>query len=518
MDLPASNRLDERAVDKGGVLSALTSISDVRRFFCRNQRPIYYISATNFNLQGMDEWVCNFKSICHVDCFDGRHPNVFVPRERPHDQFTSIEDVNNYLLRHPDVVDYIRVRGDKCGKPVAVFLMFDQRTEELCDDLGLDIWFPPAKLRQRCDSKVETVRIGEKAGVPSVPNALAEVKTYQKLRAVAKRAGLGKHLVVQTAYGDSGHTTFFISSKADWERHEAEIAAESEVKVMKRIVPRQATLEACVTRCGTVVGPMLTEIVGMPQLTPYAGGWAGNELFPGAFTETVRAQARMYAESFGDQLLKEGYRGYFDIDILVDQDDAVYLGELNPRICGASPVTNHAAFAHADVPLFLFHLLEFSDAEFDLDVATLNDRWSDPRYIDSWSAMVLKSTSPVVEPVVTAPQSGIYGLDEQGGVVYRFFDYRRSAVETERDGFFLRIAGPGDWRYEGADLGILITRGRLMTDDGQLSDRAEQWRSGLLDRYVLRPEVAEPAIALADVPIDQSWMTPAPSAGAFKIL
>ena len=63
----------------------LTSISDVRRFFCRNQRPIYYISATNFNLQGMDEWVANFRSICHVDCFDGRHPNVFVPRERPHD-------------------------------------------------------------------------------------------------------------------------------------------------------------------------------------------------------------------------------------------------------------------------------------------------------------------------------------------------------------------------------------------------------------------------------------------------
>ena len=202
----------------------------------------------------------------------------------------------------------------------------------------------------------------------------------------------------------------------------------------------------------------------------------------------MRAKARTYAENFGEQLLKEGYRGYFDIDILVDQDDAVYLGELNPRICGASPVTNHAAFAHADVPLFLFHLLEFSDAEFDLDVAALNDRWSDPRYIDSWSAMVLKSTSPVVEPVVALLRSrASTASSEQGDVVYRFFDYRRSAVETERDGLFLRIAGPGDWRYEGADLGILITRGRLMTDDGQLSERAEQWLSGLLDRYVLRP-------------------------------
>ena len=135
----------------------------------------------------MDEWVYNFKSICHIDSFDGRHPNVFVPARAAHDEFTSIEDINNYLLHHPDVVDYIKVRGEKCGKPVAVFLMFDEKTEELCDDLGLDIWFPPAKLRHRCDNKVETVRIGEKAGVPSVPNALAKVKSYQKLRAVAKQ-------------------------------------------------------------------------------------------------------------------------------------------------------------------------------------------------------------------------------------------------------------------------------------------------------------------------------------------
>ena len=61
---------------------------------------------------------------------------------------------------------------------------------------------------------------------------------------------------------------------------------------MKRIDPLGATLEACVTRCGTVVGPLLTEIVGHPELTPYRGGWAGNEVFSGAFSEAARGQAR----------------------------------------------------------------------------------------------------------------------------------------------------------------------------------------------------------------------------------
>ena len=78
----------------------ITSMSDLRLFFHRNERPIYFISATNFNLAGMDERVPHFKHINYIDCFDGRHPNVFVPSEQPHPEFEGIEDINNYLLQH----------------------------------------------------------------------------------------------------------------------------------------------------------------------------------------------------------------------------------------------------------------------------------------------------------------------------------------------------------------------------------------------------------------------------------
>lgn len=225
-------------------------------------------------------------------------------------------------------------------------------------------------------------------------------------------------------------------------------------------------------------------MVGHPELTPYRGGWAGNEVFAGAFSEAARATAREYTERLGGQLFAEGYRGYFDLDFLIDRDNGeVYLGELNPRICGASPLTNHAAFAHADVPLFLFHLLEFSGVDFELDVDELNARWADPRFIDGWSAVVLTSTCGEVDRVNEAPSSGLWRLSDGGGVSYERFDYRRSAIETEREGLFLRITGPGDWRYEGADLGILVTRGRLMTDDFELNERARAWIAGLTARY-----------------------------------
>ena len=64
----------------------------------------------------------------------------------------------------------------------------------------------------------------------------------------------------------------------------------------------------------------------------------------------------------------------------------------------------------------------------------------------------------------------------------------------------------GDYRYEGADLGILITRGRLMTRDFILNERAHRWIDGIRANYAAIPlEEIQPATA-------------APVAGAFKIL
>ncbi len=464
----------------------LRDISDIRRYFHRNDVPTYFISATPFNTLGMDEWVRNFTFINLLDCFDGAHPHVFIPREKPHEPFQSIEEITNYLLAHEDVAALVKAnapRGKK-HKGNAVFLFFDEETERLCKKLGLRVCFPPARLRTKMDDKLETTRVGNAAGVKSVPNALAKVDSYATLQAIARKHRLGDKLVVQTAFGDSGHTTFFISKKSEYDRHAEEIEAQKEVKVMKRVRCRGSALEACVTRHGTIVGPLMTELVGFKELTPYKGGWCGNEVYSGAFPQKVRDFARASAFKIGEALRKKRYRGYFEIDFLTDLDTGdVYLGEINPRITGASSMTNLAAFAHADAPLFLFHLLEFTGVDFDLDVKALNERWSDARNIDDWSQMVIKHVGTDVQPIRSAPRSGIWQLEDSGEVTFvRPQTHRRTVQRTSR-AFFLRIAREGDWFYEGADLGILVTPGRLMTDGFKLTKRAKAWISGIRAHY-----------------------------------
>ncbi len=373
--------------------------------------------------------------------------------------------------------------------------MFDEETEKLAREIGAEVWFPPAALRERCDNKIETVRIGNKAGVPSVPNTLAELSSYADLQRVSKDAGIGDDLVLQSAFGDSGHTTFFIKSEDDFRRHEHEIVGQGEIKIMKRIDCRGSAIEACATKQGTIVGPLMTELVGFKELTPYRGGWCGNEIFDDAFTPEIRDTARDLTFRFGEQLRAEGYRGYFELDFLIDKNTGeIWLGELNPRITGASSMTNHAAFAHADAPLFLFHLLEFSEKPFELDVDELNARWADPDMIDSWSQMVIKHTEDTVDILTHAPESGIYRLTPDGRVVFDRFDYHRRAVESEQEAFFLRILKPGDVRYEGADLGILVTRGRSMTQDFALTERSKQWISGIKSAFHARPLPAAAAL------------------------
>lgn len=488
-------------------MSTLKSISDIRRYFHNNKEPVYFISATNFNLLGIGDWVGNFRHINYINCFDDKQKNVFVPKQKFPRDFESIEDINNYLLEHKEVIDYLQSRG---GKGTVAFLMFDERTEEICEQLGLKIAFPPAKLRSRMDNKIETVRIGNKVGVPSVPNVLAKVDSYEHLQEVCESLGTND-LVIQAAFGDSGHTTYFVSNEDEYYKYAEEIEAEPEVKIMKRINCRGSAIEACTTRCGTVVGPLMTELVGFKTLTPYKGGWCGNEMFAGAFTQEVRDKAREYTFKYGEALREEGYRGYFELDFLIDTDsNEVYLGELNPRVTGASSLTNVAAFAHSDIPLFLFHLLEFSDEDFDLNIEELNERWAYPESIDSWSQLVIKHTDESVDLLTEAPQSGVWRMADDGSINYDHYSYHPHAAESEQEAFFMRISGKGDFRYEGADLGILITRGRLMNDDFQLTPRAQAWIDGIRGQFKGQ--------SLQDPTVESVAVNHAIGGGNFKIL
>ena len=73
---------------------------------------------------------------------------------------------------------------------------------------------------------------------------------------------------------------------------------------------------------------------------------------------------------------------------------------------------------------------------------------------------------------------------DTGQIQYDRMDTHRRAVETENEAFFLHITKEGDYLYEGADMGILVSRGRMMNDNFQLNARAKNWINAIRGKYV----------------------------------
>ena len=171
----------------------LKGISEIRTFFRTNQQPIYFIGPTAFNLLGIDRWVRNFTYIVYYDSWDGGHPRVFAPKNQPYVEFESSEQINNYLLRDPEVQAHLRQRG---GTPMVAMVFFDEETEQICRELGYNLILPSDELRRRLDSKIVTTQLGNEAGAPSVPNVLGRADSYAALTSLATDSGLGSDLVV----------------------------------------------------------------------------------------------------------------------------------------------------------------------------------------------------------------------------------------------------------------------------------------------------------------------------------
>jgi hypothetical protein len=162
-------------------------------------------------------------------------------------------------------------------------------------------------------------------------------------------------------------------------------------------------------------------------------------------------------------------------------------------------MTNVTAGAYADIPLFLFHLLEYLDVEYEIDVDDINRRWAEASSVDVWSQLILKQTEDYVTLLSQAPPTGIFRMGAGGRIGFTRWGHDWHSLHDEDEAFFLRVLAPGDYSYEGADLGVLVARSRMQTEDNHLTERAHHWIDGIHAQFagtpVIGPEEPAPVYA-----------------------
>ena len=465
----------------------LNTIEDIKEFFKQDERSYYFISATNFNLMSLSDWVRNWFNVNFIDCYDEKNESVILANYKETPVFEDIESINQFLLGNKDIVEHIKSNVSKQHKPNAMFLFYDNELEKLVDSLGMNLIMPPNKLVKNIDNKITTTEIGNSVDVPSAPNALLKINSYRHLCEMSDKYNLGSEVVIQTPFGDSGKTTYFVSSEEDYQKYADEIEAEEKVKVMKRLQCQQVAIEACATKKGSFIGPILTEIIGHPKLTPYKGGWCGNDVNPDMFSQKIQDIIYQYTDRLGQALYKKGYSGYFEVDYLIDMDagnpSPVYLGEINPRVTGISAITNTSSFCTNNIPLFLFHLLEFCDIDFNLSSNEFNQKvrdYSHPEY----GQLIFKYTQDDLKILTEIPETGVYKI--QGNKLVFLRSANNPASLNADELFLLRILKNNEYVYKGADLLIMFSDKRLQDKNNNLTSNAENFISVIQDSLVYR--------------------------------
>jgi hypothetical protein len=120
--------------------------------------------------------------------------------------------------------------------------------------------------------------------------------------------------------------------------------------------------------------------------------------------------------------------------------------------------------------------------------------------VGAWSQLILKETGEGVERLTKAPKTGIWRLEDSGEIAFGRWGNDWHSLHDETEAFYLRVLGPGDYRYPGADLGVLVARSRMQTENNRLTERALQWIDGIKSEFAgepVREEEPAPGGALA---------------------
>ena len=170
--------------------------------------------------------------------------------------------------------------------------------------------------------------------------------------------------VVQFPYGSSGHFTFIIQKKEEYNKVRENY---SDVVVVIREYVEGYSLNINAIILSTNVGTKVlcsspsVQITGVPECSNYMSSFCGNDYSAVREVDSfVIEKVKEYTKKIGDRMSGAGYRGIFGMDFIVNED-TVYPIEINPRFQNSTSLYTmlNARLGHKERTLFLLHIAEF---------------------------------------------------------------------------------------------------------------------------------------------------------------
>ena len=97
--------------------------------------------------------------------------------------------------------------------------------------------------------------------------------------------------------------------------------------------------------------------------------------------------------------------------------------------------------------------------------------------------------------ITHAPPSGLWRMDDDGQIHFIRMETDWHNVTGSDEAFYLRVYGVDEYRYPGADMGVLLVRDRMQTGDRELMPAAERWARAITGQFAgvaVEEQVAQP--------------------------
>ncbi len=321
-----------------------------------------------------------------------------------------------HVLKNILVQDYLK---NLKGARVWVYKS-TKGVEAICERLGVKVLSSPSFVRDPFEDKKEFRRLGAEASLKMIPGENLRIDDFNEGKYGIFRKKYGPKLVFQLTEFKigGGRGTFFVDSRDDFlefkefvlqRRRKRELEF---VNVCRLIEGIAGSISACVTQYGVLCSLVQTQIIDQASLCNLegrSGVWVGHD-WSRRFSDRVQRNSEVIARKLGEFMAKKGFLGVFGIDLAIEDSGDVWPVECNSRFTGAFPLYSMMQIENNEIPMEVFHFLEFLKISYEIDFDKIQRSYYDKK--PPVSHLVIHNLLRKWVEVQGEVKSGVYKIDK----------------------------------------------------------------------------------------------------------
>lgn len=459
-------------------------IGEIQKIFPKDLKVVG-VGVTAFQRSGLGYILPNYEILSLLETADLPAirkicPVTTIVGERPEKLNTSS------ILKLNWVCEYLK----KKNNPNLFVYKAATPLDPIVADLGVNLLSTPGWIRKPLEDKKVFREEAQTAGIgiPEGENLALEALTKKKWDEFKQK--YGARLVFQlTDYSTGGgQGTFFVDKRDDWNKFWEFTRSQDRkkelkfVNVCRRLSGQAASITGCATRHGVVTGVLQTQIMDQPELVGFrgrSGVWLGHD-WNMRFSDRAQKNAERLCQKWGEYIYQKGYKGIFGLDVVVGENDEITAIECNSRYTGAFPVYTMLQLSQGEMPLDVWHLLEWLGVDYEVDLDEVQKVSRQPK---RGAHLILHNREDQPVKVIGAVKAGVYKKN-------KFLRPGFSLLDIKNDDEFVladRIPSQGRIVKPGERMGKLIFKRRIVDDNGRLLSEIRTLVKAVYTDFALTP-------------------------------